>query len=70
MMSNRNEMPASLNNFYLKNDEVQLDTLSYALAHSSKTNRRNIIASDEHGLKKLVSAAIEITRFWRGFQCR
>lgn len=69
-MLSKAEALASLFDPKFQNKREELDFLSNTLAHSSKDDRRNLVKSEENDLKKFVSAAIEITRFWKGFCCR
>jgi len=53
-----------------KNREDENDVLSFRLAHDTKSVRQNHIAKGSDSQECLISAAIEISRVWRGYRCR
>ena len=44
--------------------------LSLRLAHGSKSERRKHIIAGINNHEQLISATLEISRVWRGYQCR
>ncbi|XP_076824881.1 uncharacterized protein LOC143470550 [Clavelina lepadiformis] len=53
-----------------KSTHDNVDAVTFALARAGKTKRQKHFLSDGDVLEKLVSAAIEISRIWRGYSCR
>ena len=69
-MVTRKEAYSILQGYIPESKEDKIDALSHRLVHTTKANRREHIVNGEDNLERLICAALEISRVWRGHRCR